>query len=100
MSRCNWGRAFRNDYVEPKRISPEQQVLVNSVELKRSAGLKTWHDAFRDGKFIGMIRVKFCGALEFKLNREDEALYGGQIGHHGDPAHAQAVLRLLQRRKV
>ena len=95
MSRCSWGRAFRNDFVEPPRISDQDLERVNACQLQASEGLKTWKDVYYEGKFVGMVRMRIGGSFDYRLDRGPETYYGGEIGNSRDPQFSIGLLRLL-----
>jgi len=95
---ADWNRAFRNDWVDPEKLSEEKQQIISICEIRPSEGLKTWKDVFVGGTFIGMVRVKLCGCSECKENRESETVYCGEATklNSADSIYSLAVLRLIE----
>lgn len=93
----NWNRAFRNDWVEPEKLSDEKQRIISKCELRPSDGLKTWKDVFVAGEFKGMIRVKLCGHSEYRKNRDSEVVYCGEASrlNSTDSIYSLALLGLM-----
>lgn len=95
----DWNRAFRNDFVEPERLSDDKHALVNECVIRPSLeNLKTWKDVFLNGTRIGMIRVRLCGVSEFKLSASSASVYCGDAAHLNsyDNIYSLAVLALRE----
>ena len=95
----NWGRAFRNDYIEPERLPEHQRKIIDDCKISPVFGSKTWFEVSLNGNVIGYVRVTFCGYAECKVRMDDEPTYCGDVSkglNRLDNKYSFGILRLIE----